>query len=144
MDSFVLMGGSGACFSLAIALAVAGRTQRHRKLGVSSIAPTAVNISETIIFGLPIVFNPFFALPFILAPAANYFVAYLAVSSGFMPPAVYIVPWTTPPLLSGFLVTGWAWQGAAGQAVNILLSAVIYTPFVLIFTSRGGKKEKNG
>jgi PTS system cellobiose-specific IIC component len=142
LDTFVHLGGSGVCFSLALALVVAGRSKRLRKLGAESLSPTALNISETLIFGLPIVFNPVFAIPFVLAPLVCFLVSYIATASGFMPPVAYLVPWTTPPVLSGFLATGWAWQGAAVQLACIGLATLVYIPFVFLSSALERKKSK--
>jgi PTS system cellobiose-specific IIC component len=38
------------------------------------------------------------------------------------------VPWTTPPVIAGFLLNGW--QGAVVQIVNLAIATVIYFPFL--------------
>lgn len=48
-----------------------------------------------------------------------------------MPKTVALVPWSTPPILSGFLVTGGSWRGIALQLFNMALAVVIYIPFVI-------------
>ena len=66
---------------------------------------------------------------FVLTPAVCLLVAYLAIAAGFMLPfsAVQVL-WPTPPILSGFLLAGW--QGAAVQVLCLVLSCLIYLPFV--------------
>ena len=39
-----------------------------------------------------------------------------------------ILPWTTPPIISGFLASGW--QGSILQVVLIILGVFIYLPFI--------------
>ena len=39
-----------------------------------------------------------------------------------------MVPWTTPPIISGFLIGGW--RVALWQFVMIVVSFVIYLPFI--------------
>lgn len=39
-----------------------------------------------------------------------------------------LVPWSTPAIISGFLVSGW--QGAVWQAILIVLGVIIYLPFI--------------
>ena len=59
-------------------------------------------------FGLPIVFNPFLLVPFVLVPLFALFLTYGAIAVGFMAPFSAVqVPWTTPPILAGLLLDGW-------------------------------------
>lgn len=73
--------------------------------------------------------NPIMFIPFVLVPTLSSIITYGAISIGFMPPFTGVMaPWTTPPIISGFIVSGW--QGAVVQGVIILLSIVIYYPFL--------------
>ena len=46
-------------------------------------APTvAFNISEIVLFGIPIILNPIFVVPFMLVPLANFLITYAAIYSG--------------------------------------------------------------
>ena len=47
-----------------------------------------------------------------------------------MNPCVVQIPWTTPPLLSGFLATGGDWRAIVVQAIIIVLGVLIYLPFM--------------
>jgi Phosphotransferase system cellobiose-specific component IIC len=40
-----------------------------------------------------------------------------------------MLPWTTPPIISGWLTTG-SWRGAALQIVEIIIGIMIYLPFI--------------
>lgn len=130
--SFVWLGGAGATLGLVIAMLVAGKKARDRNKAIISLslAPGIFNINEPVIFGLPIVLNPIMMIPFIVVPIVLSVVSYIAISSGLVNPViVQTVPWTTPPILSGFLATG-HWTGAALGAFNLLLSIIMYIPFV--------------
>jgi len=108
-DSFVQMGGSGITLALLIAIFIVVRQDRkHPYKEVAKFsAPAAIfNINEPVIFGLPIVLNPVFLIPFIFVQVILTIVAYFAISSGLVPKPVAILPWTTPPILSGYLVKG--------------------------------------
>lgn len=128
VDTFVLLGGSGATVGLLIPLLALSRGSR-RRLALLAALPTVFNINEILIFGLPIVFNPVLLLPFLLAPLVGLLLAYAAVASGLMPPNTTHVTWTTPLLLNALLVTG-SVKGVLLQLVNIGLSIAIYLPFV--------------
>ena len=64
-------------------------------------------------------------VPFILVPLVSVIITYLAIISGFMPPFTAIeVPWTTPPIISGFILCGV--RGAIVQIVIIIVSILGY------------------
>ncbi len=39
------------------------------------------------------------------------------------------VPWTTPPIVGHYLVTGGDWKAAVWGAVSIVLAMMVYYPF---------------
>ena len=79
-----------------------------KELGKLGGVPGLFNINEPILFGLPIVLNPFLLLPFILMPVISGIILYFCMSIGLVPLfSGVMVPWTTPPIISGFLVGGW-------------------------------------
>jgi PTS system cellobiose-specific IIC component len=87
------------------------------------------NINEPIIFGLPIVFNPYMLVPFCLAQFVVMLISYISISIGFMSPFGAIqVPWTTPPIIAGLLMNGW--QGAVVQIISLVAATAVYFPFV--------------
>ncbi|HSR04961.1 MAG TPA: PTS cellobiose transporter subunit IIC, partial [Proteiniclasticum sp.] len=86
-------------------------------------------INEPVIFGLPVVLNPVIAVPFIFVPMMNIIISWVTMNIGLVPITNgVIMPWTTPPIISGFLSSGW--QGAVLQIFLIALGIVLYLPFV--------------
>ncbi len=55
-------------------------------------------------------------------------------------PTGVIIPWTTPPVLQGFLITGHI-SGAILQIVDILIVALIWWPFISIMDKRKVAEE---
>lgn len=134
-DTFVYMGGSGTTIALFIAiLIVVRKAQKHPYREVTKLAAPAglFNINEPVIFGLPIVLNPALLIPFIFVPVILTLISYLALSTGLVPKTVAMVPWSTPPILSGYLVTGGSWRGIALQLFNLAIATILYIPFVAI------------
>ncbi|WP_214890888.1 PTS cellobiose transporter subunit IIC [Exiguobacterium sp. s142] len=134
LDSFVFMGGSGTTFALLLAIFIVVRKQRnHPYHQVAKLSAPAglFNINEPVIFGLPIVLNPVMLIPFILVPVTLTIVSYVALSTGMVPKTVAIVPWTTPPIISGYLVTGGSVRGVLLQIVNLTIATAMYIPFVM-------------
>ncbi len=140
-DSFVNLGGTGATFGLVIAIFLFGKKNKQYKI-VNNLAaaPGIFNINEPLMFGLPIVLNPIMFIPFILTPIVLVTVAYFATSTGLVPAATVMPPWVTPPIIGGFLATK-SVAGGVLAAVNLLLSVLIYSPFVKVATDQELKKE---
>ncbi len=70
-NSFVVMGGSGATLGLCVFIAFLSKSEQLRVLGKASFAPGYLTLIEPLVFGLPIVYNPFLAIPFFLAPMVS-------------------------------------------------------------------------
>ncbi|MBP2077225.1 PTS sugar transporter subunit IIC [Oceanobacillus polygoni] len=134
LDSFVFMGGSGATIALLIAIFIVIRHEKnhpYREVAKLSAPAGLFNINEPVIFGLPIVLNPVMLIPFILVPVTLTITSYIALATGIVPKTVAILPWTTPPILSGYLVTGGSWRGIALQLFNLTLAVLMYIPFIM-------------
>ncbi|MFD1446760.1 PTS sugar transporter subunit IIC [Oceanobacillus profundus] len=134
LDSFVFMGGSGATIALLIAIFIVIRHEKnhpYREVAKLSAPAGLFNINEPVIFGLPIVLNPVMLIPFILVPVTLTVTSYIALATGIVPKTVAILPWTTPPILSGYLVTGGSWRGIALQLFNLTLAVLMYIPFIM-------------
>ncbi len=128
-DVFVKSGGCGLTLGLIIAALLVARSSQMKSLTRMAMVPGLFNINEPIIFGLPIVFNPYLLIPFTLVPLLAMVITYLSITMGFMSPFSAVqVPWTTPPIIAGFLLNGW--QGAVVQIVNLVMATAIYLPFV--------------
>ncbi len=132
LDTFVLMGGSGCVMCLLVAILVFSKRRNNRKLAKIAAIPGFFNISEMITFGLPIVFNPIFFIPYLLTPIVLALISSLAIQIGLVPIPIHHVEWTTPVLWSGYAATG-SIAGSILQIVNLVIGTLIYAPFVRIF-----------
>ncbi|WP_413509610.1 PTS sugar transporter subunit IIC [Carnobacterium maltaromaticum] len=141
---FVWIGGAGATLSLAFLMAFLGKSDFCKKMGRFTFIPGIFNINEPLIFGVPIVINPFFALPFILAPLAMGIVTYLAMGVFHLVSyPIAIVPWTLPAPIGALMATGFDWRAAVLAVVNIVIAGVIYYPFFRAFDKNMLDKEKS-
>lgn len=131
-DTFAVMGRSGNTIALLIAIFIFSRRKDYKDFAKLSVTPAIFNISEPIIFGLPIVFNISLIIPFVLAPIFSLTVAYFATAVGLINHVVVQIPWTTPPVISGFLATAGDWRAAVLQILIIAASVFIYLPFLRI------------
>ncbi len=129
LTSFLLMGGSGVTVGLLIAIFLKVKSGYQRKIGLISVVPAFFNINDTLLYGLPIILNPRYLIPFICVPLLLNFLLLVALETGFIVPLNVKLSFTTPPLISGWLLTG-SWHGVAFQVVSIIISTIIYLPFV--------------
>ena len=141
-DHFVYPGGSGTTLGLIISILLFSRDAANRKVAQLSSLPGLFNINETIIFGLPIIINPAFLVPFIATPLLLTLTTYAAMYFGLVPPPSAEASWTTPTLIGGYIVTG-SWSGSILQITNLGLSILIYTPFVFISDRIKQKRFEN-
>ncbi len=118
-------------FSLSpvLAILIASKRVATKKISKVALFPAIFNISEPITFGLPIVLNPIYFIPFVIAQPLAFYIGYFFTKIGFITPIVNNVPWTVPTLLSGLLYTG-NFRGVIVQAINLIVTTLIYIPFV--------------
>jgi PTS system cellobiose-specific IIC component len=129
VDAFVHVGGSGATLALILAIFFRSNDIGTRRLAMVAFLPALFNINEILLLGLPLVLNPAFAIPFFLAPVAQILVAYAAMALHLVPMTAGPIPWTTPPVLGGYLATA-SPAGAVLQLVCLGVGTLIYLPFV--------------
>ncbi|CQR54630.1 PTS cellobiose transporter subunit IIC [Paenibacillus riograndensis] len=143
-DIFVHMGGAGTIFALAVCLFLFSKSNQNKSMGRLSIMPSAFNIGEPIMFGVPVVLNPIMFIPFILAPIAMVITTYFAMVTGLVPKTNGVsVPWTMPPLISGYLATS-SIRGSILQIFNLAVSVLIYYPFFRTMDKQFVREESKG
>ena len=129
LDNFINLSGSGQTIGIVIFMCFLAKSAQFKQLGKLSAPSALFNINEPILFGTPIVMNPIIGVPFIAVPVVNAILLYLAISTGILPPmGGQLPPWTTPPILSGFILGGFKY--ALAQAVLLAVGFVIYFPFI--------------
>ncbi|MFL0267064.1 PTS cellobiose transporter subunit IIC [Candidatus Clostridium radicumherbarum] len=130
-DTFVYMGGAGSAICLLIAIFIVGKREENKAKARLGIAPSLFNINEPVLFGMPLVLNPIYVIPFILTPLVLTITSYAAMAAHIVPKTIALVHWTMPPIISGFLATG-SVMGIVLQLVNLAIGIVIYIPFVAV------------
>ena len=126
--TFVNVGGTGATIALALVL-WNSREPGFRKVSRVSLPTQIFQINEPIFFGLPIVLNPIFMVPYILNALLLTAGSYLLIDCGLIHKPFVNVPWTTPPIIGHYLVTGGDWRAAVWGLVSIVLAMAVYYPF---------------
>ena len=126
--TFVNVGGTGATIALALVM-WNSKEPGYRKVSRLSLPTQIFQINEPIFFGFPIVLNPIFMIPYILNALILTTSTYLLMHWGILHKPFVNVPWTTPPIIGHYLVTGGDWKAAVWGALSILIAMAVYYPF---------------
>ena len=128
-DQFINVTGAGITIGLVVYLVLFAKSKQLKTLGKVEAVPAFFGINEPILFGIPIVMNPMIAVPFVGMPIISCVIQYFALYTGICPLyGATQVPWTCPPIISGFLVGGW--RSALLQLVIFIVSFFVYLPFI--------------
>ena len=138
---FARLGGSGATLGLIIAVLLFSKVQSERTVISISVAPGLFEINEPITFGMPIVMNPTYMLPFIVGPTVLAALTYILMKGNIIERGCLSIPWVTPPVLTGFLVTGGGFRAAIFQVVTIILDTILWVPFVMMSNKQNATAE---
>ncbi|MBQ9152554.1 MAG: PTS transporter subunit EIIC [Solobacterium sp.] len=140
--SIVVLGGAGSTLALCILMAFAARSQKMKRLGRLALPMGVFGINEPLLFGIPLVLNPFMLAPFALIPALSMLATYFMTVQGILPRLNGLeIPWTTPALISGMIEGGW--RMAVWQGIMLAVQALIWYPFFRILDNRFLSEEKN-
>ncbi len=112
-----------------IAIVFFSNNSGQKKVAKFAAIPALFGISEPLIYGLPIVLNPNYLIPLVLAPIVQFIVAVVATKIGLLELCVNSVPWTTPIFFSGILFTN-SFFGGVFQLVLLAIGVLIWIPFV--------------
>lgn len=139
-DAYVWFGGSGGTIVLLLAILLFSKRADEKAVSKLAFAPGLFNINEPVMFGLPIVLNAIYFVPFIIAPVLNTIIAYFVTMAGWVGPVKVAVPWITPPILNAFMAT-LDWRAAVLALVNMVIAFFIWVPFVQMSNRVFAKEE---
>lgn len=128
--SFVVVGGGGITLSLLIAIFLFSKREDHKSIAKFSLIPGICGINEPVVFGLPLVLNPIFAIPFIINSAIAALIAIGATNIGFITCGILDCPPGLPVFITGFISYGF--HGIIVQAIILAVTFIIWIPFVLL------------
>lgn len=138
--SFVVVGGGGITLSLLIAIFIFSKREDHKSIAKFSLIPGICGINEPVVFGLPLVLNPIFAMPFILNSVIAAFIAVVATNIGFLTCGVLDCPPGLPVFVTGFISYGI--HGIIVQAIILIVTFIIWVPFVLMSNKQAKLEQK--
>ncbi len=141
--TFVNVGGTGATLGLALIM-LNSREPGYRKISRFSLPTQIFQINEPIFFGFPIVLNPILMIPYILNALLLTAGTYLMMHFELINKPVINVPWTTPPILGHYLVSGGDWRAAGWGVFSLLIAMLVYYPFAKIAEKKRLNEEALG
>lgn len=123
-------GGTGATFIVPLLLVLFMKSKQLKAVGKASIVPVAFAVNEPLLFGAPMILNPYMLIPFVTAGCVNVSVAKFFIDNVGMNGFSFVVPWATPAPIGIFITTNFQLIALVFVAIIILLDAIIYLPFL--------------
>lgn len=140
----VTLGGTGATLVVPFMFMLLAKSKRNKVVGRASIVPTFFGVNEPILFGAPIVLNPVFFVPFILAPIVNVWIFKFFVDTLGMNSFTANLPWTTPAPLGMLLGLNFQVKAIILIFVLLIVDALIYYPFFKVYDEEILEEERSG
>lgn len=136
------MGGTGATLVVPFLFMLFARSKQLKAVGKTTFIPVCFAVNEPLLFATPIVLNPYFFVPFLLAPMVNvslfkFFVDVLKMNS-----FIYVLPWATPAPIGLILGTGISFLAVLLAVSLIVVDGIIYLPFVKAYDASLLEEEK--
>ncbi len=141
--TFVNVGGTGATIALALVL-WNSKEPGFRKVSRIAMPTQIFQINEPMFFGIPIVLNPIFMIPYVLNALVLTTGTYLLMHFNLLQRPWVAIPWTTPPIIGHYLVCGGDWRGAVWGAVSLGIAMAIYYPFAKVAERQRLQQEAAG
>ena len=134
IELFVNVGGTCATFGLVLQM-LKSKSSVFKSLGKLAFPSAIFEINEPVIFGFPIVYNPVMMIPAILTPLILTIITYFLMYFDIISRPVVALPWSMPPIIGQFLVTGGDWRAALWGFGCIVVTYIVYQPFFKVAES---------
>lgn len=132
--------GSGLTLGLNILL-LKSKAKSLQSIGKVAIVPSLFGINEPLIFGMPVILNPFLFIPFVFGPLICTVITYLSMTLGIVGKPIASPPGFLPPGVSAFIMT-LDWKAVVLVFVLLLLMTLFYYPFFKMMEKEELAKEK--
>ncbi|MBL5011790.1 PTS lactose transporter subunit IIC [Enterococcus lactis] len=139
----VTIGGAGATIVVSVLFLFFCKSKFLKEVGRFSIIPGIFNINEPMIFGAPMMLNPYMFIPFNLVPLVLTIVSYFAVKLEMVNGFTVLPTWTLPAPIGGYLSAGNDWRVVVLILINTLIAFIIYYPFVKAYDKKMLSDEQN-
>lgn len=129
------MGGTGATLVVPFLFLIFAKSKQLKAVGKASSVPVLFAVNEPLLFATPIILNPYFFIPFLLAPIVNVWIFKFFVDVLQMNSFMYVLPWATPAPIGLILGTGVSVLAIILAILLIVVDSVIYLPFIKAYDS---------
>lgn len=136
--AFAACTGSGITGAIAI-LGLMSKAPQLKAAGKAAIVPSMFGISEPVVYGFPIAFNPYFFFPFVLGTPILASLIYLIFDLGFIRGPVAQVGGIPTPIAQYFITMDW--RGPIMAVLIILAGFIMYYPFFKMYERSILRKE---
>ena len=123
------LGGTGATFIVPIIFILFMKSKQLKAVGKASIVPVMFAVNEPLLFAAPIVLNPYFLIPFCLAPIVNVILGKFFISVLGMNGYMHVLPWATPGPIGNLMSTHFQPISFVFTVLLLVVDCIIYYPF---------------
>lgn len=127
--------GSGLTLFLVIFM-MFSKSDTYKAIGRAAIVPSIFGINEPVIYGAPIMLNPF-----VFGPCICTAIAYFSMTSGLVAMPVINPPGFLPPGVSAYLMT-LDWKSVVLVFALLILMGILYYPFFKAMEKNQVAEEK--
>lgn len=132
----------GVSFYIGIAVLLVAKRKELREVSKIGMVPGTFGIHEPLVFGLPIMFNPYLVVPYVILHVLGAGLTYIVMKLGLVARLTGTgVPWTMPPVLYGFLASGGHISTAIWQVILAVIFVVVCIPFVKMYEKDLAKQD---
>lgn len=123
------LGGTGATFVVPFIFMFLMKSKQLKAIGKASFIPVMFAVNEPLLFGAPIILNPYFFIPFVLAPVVNVVIGKMFIDLFKMRGFMYVLSWALPGPIGAFLDTNFQPISLVLVVLLLVLDTLIYLPF---------------
>lgn len=132
INAYAMAGGSGMTLALLIAIFIFSKREDQRAIAKLAAPMGIFEINEPVIFGVPIVLNPVYLIPWLITSPICAAIGYAFTALGIIPPVFIQVPWVMPIGFYAFFATGGNFLAALVSLLCLVVAVLIWTPFVIL------------
>ena len=131
-----LIGGGGATLAMNLLMNTKlVKSEQLKALGRLALPSSIFNINEPLVFGMPIILNPFLAVPYLVAPLMNLLILMLLYKIGLFVPTGASFNTFMPFFILGPLMTG-SILGVVGPTLCVIADGFLYLPFLKAYDAK--------
>ena len=123
------IGGTGATFVVPFILIFFMRSKQLKSVGKATITPVLFAVNEPLLFGMPVILNPYLFVPFLMTPPVNVFLGKVFIDFFGMNGFYIQLPWAFPGPLGLLIGTNFQPISFVFLFLILVVDILIYLPF---------------